>query len=244
MVDHGLEGTTELERRIPVPGTRNLRDVGGYPAGDDRRTRWRTLFRSDALDQLPQASIARVAGLGIRTAIDLRWPSELDVAPSVFAASTSIRYVSVELLDNAPAPPGGILPIYRRMLDERAAEIAAVVGALLEPDALPAVIGCAAGVDRTGLTIAIILSAVGVPVDVIAKDYAMSAESFAGASAGFAFTDWRNDPVVIDCQPHYMIATLDYLARRHDGAEALLARHGIGPAAITRLRERLTEPTA
>jgi protein-tyrosine phosphatase len=233
----------EHERHIDVPGTRNLRDVGGYPAGAGRRTRWRTLFRSDALDQLPDASIARIGGLGIRTAIDLRWPSELEVAPSVFAASTSIRYVSVELLDNAPAPAGGVMPIYRRMLDERGAEIAAVVAALLEPDTLPAVVGCAAGVDRTGVAIAVILSAVGVPVEVIATDYALSAQSFAGPPVGFAFTDWRNDPVEIDCQPQYMTATLDYLRHRHAGAEALLARHGIGVDAIARLRELLTEPT-
>ncbi len=33
-------------------GTRNLRDIGGYRTRDGRRTRWRTIFRSDCLDQL------------------------------------------------------------------------------------------------------------------------------------------------------------------------------------------------
>ena len=43
-------------RHLRLPGTRNLRDVGGYPAGPGRRTRWRTLLRTDALDRLPAAS--------------------------------------------------------------------------------------------------------------------------------------------------------------------------------------------
>ena len=59
-------------RHLRIPGTRNLRDVGGYPAGEGRRTRWRTLYRTDALDRLPPQSQARLIELGLRHVIDLR----------------------------------------------------------------------------------------------------------------------------------------------------------------------------
>ena len=72
------------DRHLPLPGTRNLRDVGGYPAMDGRRTRWRTLLRTDSLDLLPPDSQATLIELGLRQVIDLRWPSELERAPSVF----------------------------------------------------------------------------------------------------------------------------------------------------------------
>ena len=35
-------------------GVHNFRDLGGYPAGDGRRTRWRTLFRADGLHRLTE----------------------------------------------------------------------------------------------------------------------------------------------------------------------------------------------
>ena len=52
------------ERHLPLPGTRNLRDVGGYPAAGGRRTRWRTLLRTDSLDSLPDASQAALLETG------------------------------------------------------------------------------------------------------------------------------------------------------------------------------------
>jgi protein-tyrosine phosphatase len=41
------------ERHLPLDGTRNVRDVGGYPTVDGRQTRWRTLLRSDELTRIP-----------------------------------------------------------------------------------------------------------------------------------------------------------------------------------------------
>lgn len=234
----------EFERHLRLPGTRNLRDVGGYPVGSTHQTRWRTMFRADALDQLPPGSRATLAEVGLRSAIDLRWPSELNSAPSVFASSKYVRYVNVPLFDDAPPPLGGVLAVYRLMLDERGEQLAAIARALLAPDALPAVVGCAAGVDRTGMTIAVILSAIGVSPEVIAADYALSAACFAGEGAEFGLTDWRSGIVEIDCLPDYMTDALDHLRRRHGGAAELLARHGIEAAEIDRLHDLLTEPLA
>ena len=238
-----LPAAEPYERHLRLAGTRNLRDIGGYPAGPGRQTRWRTLFRTDALDQLPDDSQAALVGLGVQQAIDLRFASEIEARPSVFRDSAAVRYVSLPLHEDRPVPPGGLAAGYREIIDSRGAQFAAVGRALLEPGGLPAVVGCAGGIDRTGLTIAIFLLAVGVPADVVAADYALSATCFAGDGGGSGLSDWRNGPVRIDCIPEYMLASLDHLTTRHGGAEAFLARHGLGAADIARLRELLTEPT-
>ena len=141
------------------------------------------------------------------------------------------------------AVPGGIAATYRHMFDTRTPALAGIAWALLEPGGLPAVIGCAAGVDRTGVTLALLLSAVGVPADVVAADYALSVESFATDGVDSGLADWRGGAVTLDCQPEYMLEALDHLERVHGGAPALLARHGFGEGDLERLRELLTAPS-
>jgi protein-tyrosine phosphatase len=232
------------DRHLRLPGTRNLRDVGGYPAGAGRRTRWRTLFRTDALDSLPDASKVRVRELGVRCIIDLRWPHELAASPSVFAADSHVLYHSIPLLDDDPSPVIGLAATYRHMLDERPAQLAEVARTLLEPAGLPAVIGCAAGKDRTGVTIALLLSAIGVPADVVIADYILTGPAFATAEPDPHLNDWRAEPHELECPPEHMQAMLEHLERRHGGAAALLRRNGLGQADLDRLADLLTEPVA
>lgn len=229
------------DRHLRLAGTRNLRDVGGYPAGSGRQTRWRTLFRTDALDQLPAASQDALIALGLRCVIDVRWEHELQSRPSVFAVSSRVRYASIPLLRDEFVD-AGVAATYLHMLDTRAAALAEVVRSLLQPDGLPAVIGCAGGIDRTGVTVALLLSAVGVPADVAAADYALSAESYRLDATASGLEDWRSAVVEIDARPEYMLEALDHLERRHGGAVGLLGREGIGDADLDRLRGLLTEP--
>lgn len=230
------------ERHLRLPGTRNLRDVGGYPAGPGRRTRWRTLLRTDALDVLPSRSQAVLLGLGVRQVIDLRWPNELVDAPSVFRHSDRVTYRSIPLLADDPTPHGGLAGTYRHMLDARGDQLVEVARALLEPEGLPAVIGCAAGKDRTGVSVAVLLAAVGVPTDVVVADYVLSAELFAADVRDDHLVDWRAGAVTVESPPEYMLGALEHLDRQHGGAAALLRRHGLADAELATLRERLTEP--
>jgi hypothetical protein len=57
----------------------------------------------------------------------------------------------------------------------------AVVRALAAPEALPALVHCTVGKDRTGVAIAVLLSALGVVPDEIAADYAAGAEDIEAA---------------------------------------------------------------
>jgi len=231
-------------RHLRLPGTRNLRDVGGYPAFDGRRTRWRTLLRTDALDRLPARSQAALLDLGLRQVIDLRWPHELDDAPSVFLRSERVAYRSIPLLRDDPTSRLGLAGTYLHMLDDRGAQLARIVRSLVEPGGLPAVIGCAAGKDRTGVAVALVLSAVGVPGEIVVEDYALSLSAFAEPVDDEHLVDWRADALEVECVPEYMAGALEHLERRHGGAQALLRRNGLGDDELERLVEVMTEPAS
>ena len=106
-------------RRLELEGLFNLRDVGGYPAAGGRSVRWRTLLRSDALHQLDAAGSAVLAGLGLRTVLDLRTTMEAEIAPSALCGlSESSRLVHVSLLTgDLQALPLELAAIYRYMID-------------------------------------------------------------------------------------------------------------------------------
>ncbi len=238
----GVANVDAADRHLPLPGTRNLRDVGGYPAGDGRQTRWRTLLRTDSLDSLPDSSQAALLDLGLHQVIDLRWPSETDVAPSVFQTSDRVRYTQIPLLADDPTPHLGLAGMYRHIFDARATQLVEVVRALLAPGGAPAVIGCAAGKDRTGVAIALILDALGVPRDIIVEDYALSAPMFARPMDDPHITDWRVGSIEVDSPPEYMESSLEHLDTQHGGAAAFLRANGVTEAELLALIELMTEP--
>ncbi len=234
---------TEPDRHLVLDGTRNVRDVGGYPAAGGRRTRWRTLLRSDELTRLPVATRDALEALGLRQVIDLRWPEELEISPNAFAgAAGRVRYTSIPLLADDPTPHAGLAGMYQHVLDARGTQLADVVRALLVDEGLPAVIGCAAGKDRTGVTIALLLDLAGVPRDVIVDDYAISAHYFASPVAHIEADDWRSGSLVVDSPPEFIASALAHLDERHGGARSLLRSHGISDAQMDRLVDLLTEP--
>jgi protein-tyrosine phosphatase len=165
-------------RRLPLAGAYNLRDVGGYPAANGGQTRWRTLFRADSLHRLSVEEQEALLEYGVRTVIDLRRPEETAAAPNVFAASSHVRYLHLSITDGAPDPSGPSIELdelYRRILDLRGEQLGAVLTAMADDGAFPAVVHCTAGKDRTGLIIALLLGIAGVPSEQIIEDYALSA---------------------------------------------------------------------
>lgn len=234
--------TPEQLRHIPLPGTRNVRDTGGYPAAGGRRIRWHTLLRADELVALPPATRAALEALGLRQVIDLRWPEELDRSPNTFRDGGRVRYSHIPLLADDPTPHAGLEGMYKHVLDARGPQLADVVHALLADGGLPVVIHCAAGKDRTGVTIALLLDLCGVPREIVVDDYAQSAQHFLGPANHIEPDDWRHNSLVVDSPPEFMEGALAHLDEAHGGPRALLRRHGVTDAEMDRLVELLTEP--
>jgi protein-tyrosine phosphatase len=165
----------EPDRWIALPGTLNLRDVGGYPAADGGAVRWRTLLRSDALHRLDDTGRATLAGFGLRTVIDLRTDTEVEIAPTALdGAGVATVRVPLFSADEIARLPPDLAAVYRYMIDDCGAAVAEAIGRLAVPGALPGLVHCTMGKDRTGLVTALILEVIGVPDEVIAADYALS----------------------------------------------------------------------
>jgi protein-tyrosine phosphatase len=173
------------DRRIPVAGTANLRDVGGYPAAGGGTVRWRTLYRSDALNNLGGSGRAALSGLGLRTVIDLRTYGEVAAAPTALDGH-AVRTCHVPLFSEAAIGrlPPVLAAVYAHMIDRCGRAIARAIGQLCGDEALPGLIHCTAGKDRTGLVVALILEVLGVPDELIAADYGLSSAHIDPEMAG------------------------------------------------------------
>ena len=237
-------------RHLLLEGTRNLRDIGGYPAADGRRTRWGTLFRSGCPDRLSPAAQAWLVETGLRTVIDLRDPEEVADRPTIFADSLRVRYLHLPLFDG-PLPdalPPELEVGYWRILEERQPRVQAVLEALVEPGALPALIHCHAGKDRTGVIVALILAAVGVPHAMVAADYALSATCLGTpyldeTRAWFEFKgwSWQDYGHLAGAPAELMLDLLAELDRRYGSAVGYLTSIGLSLDQLDCLRDLLTE---
>ena len=238
-------------RHLGLEGTYNIRDIGGYCTDDGRSTRWRTLFRADSLHRLTPEGQALLIAHGLQTVIDLRRRDELEAAPNVFAASSTVRYHHISLSADVPHVPTGapdsLVTIYRRILEERQAQVHAVFSALAAPEGLPAIVHCTAGKDRTGVIVALMLRLAGVPTSTIIDDYVLTAtylgEPFMAETRLRALKrgyTWEQYYPLVTCLPAYMQVTLDYLDETYGGAETYLRHIGLSEAQIVQLRQSLT----
>jgi protein-tyrosine phosphatase len=233
-------------RRLELEGVFNLRDVGGYPVVGGGTVRWRTLLRSDALHRLDAVGGAVLAGLELRTILDLRTQPEADHAPSALDG-LAVRPTHISILTgDLQALPLELDAIYRYMIDECGDTIARAIKVLSAADAFPALVHCSAGKDRTGVVVALILAVLGVPDEVIAADYGLSASyldaertpAIGQLQASTGLGDQLTKPLL--SSPPALI--LDMLARVRAAAgtvDAYLLDHGLNPADLARLHSAL-----
>lgn len=237
---------TRQARLIPLPGTLNARDLGGYPTSDGGTVRWRTLLRSDALHRLDDAGRAALAGFGLRTVVDLRTDEEARSAPSALdGTGARIFHVPLFRAEALGALPPELAAVYRHMIDDRGAAIAEAVGRLSGPGALPGLIHCSAGKDRTGLLAAVVLDVVGVPDEIIAADYAMSAEYIDADTAQVVSRiqaisgGQRLDLGLLGSPPELILEALARVRGQAGSAAGYLVRHGLPRSAVDSLRRAL-----
>ncbi|WP_244957184.1 tyrosine-protein phosphatase [Candidatus Frankia nodulisporulans] len=132
--------------------------------------------------------------------------------------------------------------LYTFAVDERGERLTAAVLALAAPDALPAVVHCSAGKDRTGMVIALTLALLGVPDETIAADYALTARYLVGEIAEALSTAPNGKPVpaeLLICPPELIVATLERIRDRHGDVRSFLLAHGATPTALDELRDTL-----
>lgn len=248
--------TQTNQRHIPLPGTHNLRDLGGYPTADSM-TQWCTFYRSDSLHNLAEEAKQQLLSMGIRTIIDLRHASEIEEAPNVFERGNGgVRYLNIPLFEELftrsnhvkVTPPEHLLQIYQMAVDHCQEAIGQVFQALAEEDQTPILFHCTAGKDRTGIIAGILLSTVGVQAEVIAEDYGLTSR-YAGPiferlriGAREKGQDSERFERMLLAEPQTMLDLLMYMEEKYGGPDDYLLEIGLTNQQIQQLRQKLLQP--
>ncbi|MBD0419079.1 tyrosine-protein phosphatase [Streptomyces sp. TRM S81-3] len=254
-----------------LTGVRNFRDVGGLPTVDGRRVRHGVLFRSGHLAHATEDDAAFLSSLGLHTIFDFRNAADQKLeGPDV--ALPGVRNVNLPLSDPADgaefwkmvrdgdldqlreilADGKGatrMIDSYRMIVKERTAEHSQVLHALAE-DSVPALMHCAAGKDRAGLSIAVTLLALGVERDAILDDYLKSnakhrrykvRRSSTSASAYSPEVMELLSPL-FDARAEYLAAAFETVEETWGGVDAYLEQGlRLTPGTRERLRERMLD---
>ncbi|MEO4001986.1 tyrosine-protein phosphatase [Mesorhizobium sp. CAU 1732] len=238
-----------VERHFAVPGTFNIRDLGGYAAATGQ-TRWRRLLRADGLHRLDAAGMAILTDAGVTTVIDLRRDDELESHPNPFSANPAVAYHHVSLFDRL-APSAMVADVlhdlYVQALTTRQSAIAEILTVIADAPEGVVMFHCTAGKDRTGLVAMLMLLLAGVEHKIILEDYARTGEMIAPmieeiiADATSRGVDIETFRPLLACSPDTMAATLAHLSDSHGTIEAYLSEIGLSPDTIVRLNSRLTE---
>ncbi len=252
--------TSEKQRRLPLEGAVNFRDLGGYPVVGGRQTRWGRLFRSDSLAALTDRDLDHVGAIGLHHLIDFRLPHERTAHPNRLPSGASLRISEIgfwpagnaEMLEeirNLRIDAAGIeratTAHYRHYPVDHCTEYRKVLEAVEEAAGRPVLIHCVSGKDRTGFGAAVILMALGAPKSVIVEDYLLTNAYRrdighlmpSGTPASVA-------EMLTSARPAYIEAALETMVATFGSFNGYLERGlGFDARRLQIFRERLTEPT-
>jgi hypothetical protein len=238
-------------RWLTLDGAVNVRDLGGLPLAGGGATRDGVLVRADNLQGLTERDVAALEALGVSLVVDLRTRVEIELeGPGPLVGRVEVRHRSLhpESGDRTDVIPSErdearLVRMYLRYLRQRPDSIVAALQDIAYGDGA-AIVHCAAGKDRTGMVVALALSAIGVEREAIVADYAATGERLDAildrlrSSPTYADDlDGTPDDVHIP-HPETMARVLSLLDERHGGPNVWLREHGFDDAEA--LRARLT----
>ena len=180
------------DRTIDLNGVLNTRDLGGLQTEDGRKVRTGQIIRSGEIDDIDAAGLDTLDTLGVSTVIDLRTTLETTNPAEWPEGEGPDRYNFYLMEDDAQAIEDMRAAIksgtataentealfYDAFADvplEYTEELRGVFDVLLaQPDDETVLLHCSGGKDRTGITTALVLSALGVTREDIEADFLMS----------------------------------------------------------------------
>ena len=250
-------------RLVPLEGSFNFRDLGGYPGLGGMHTRRGRLFRSDALHELTADDVGKLRQMGLQTVVDLRTERELARTGRGPLEPESVAFHHLAVVQEgvrgtvtadavslaAPAPPGDDLAErYLWYLEVGRDSLVEVLTMLGDGSRYPLVFHCAAGKDRTGVLAALILEILGVDREVIVADYVITAERIS-----FIMERWLADPEFAErmakvppsrfsVEASTMEGFLDGLTSQFGGARAWAVGAGVTEETLGRIEDFLLEP--
>jgi protein-tyrosine phosphatase len=256
-------------RVILLQGGCNFRDLGGYAAAEGRTVRSGVLFRSGVLAYLTQSDLQSVTQLSIKSICDLRRSDEIVNEPTRWPTKVQTfswledpelgriqRAAGWERAKNGHDAAETMRQAYRGMVEWLLVPLRGIFGVVLAGD-IPLLFHCAAGKDRTGFCSAILLHALGVPRDVILKDFAFTNEAadlygftLRHRKAGLGLVSDQQHPMenmepevrraLLSADVSYLTAAFEQIERVFGSADLYLREAvGLSDLEIARMRSSL-----
>lgn len=193
------------EKRLPIKGGYNFRDMGGMKNKENKFVRWGRLFRTDEMNKLTDEDLTYVASTGLFTVVDFRTSSEkegglggmIPPAPDKLAVSIKNTYdlpisagniFSDEAMNKirqgatsdelAEVMKNSYIELVSK--DEYVASLKTFFSYIQDESKLPLSFHCSAGKDRVGVVSMLIYSALDIDKETIMKDYMLSKQYIAG----------------------------------------------------------------
>ena len=268
--DHGVEREVSI-RHLPLQGTPNFRDLGGYETTDGHFVRWGLLYRSGVLTRLTPSDFAYLSHLDIRVVCDFRTAQENSVDPETWIPDASVEHVSLPIGDGGNK--GSVSSLQQMLASNPSAEqlrerMIKVYGGFaftnapeyakvfkqLEEDHLPLLFHCTAGKDRTGVFSALLLLTLGVPEKTVVADYALTnkylldglsaaeTRKMLAANPGLERLTPAQRNVLMAADPEYLESTLHQIDEKYGSFDNYRRTAlGVSDQDVALLRSRLLQ---
>ncbi|MDC0207519.1 tyrosine-protein phosphatase, partial [Pseudomonadota bacterium] len=173
----------EDNRLLPMDGSHNTRELGGYKTIDGKSVKWGMLYRSDKLSDISETDQEYLQSLGIKKIVDFRSKEEKTEDPDI--VPRGINYVEMPIsVDGAMRSKieavlkgetdkevkSFLIDANREFVTSYTDVYENFLRGLIDEDA-PTLFHCTAGKDRAGFAAAITLIALGVSRENVIEDY-------------------------------------------------------------------------
>lgn len=189
LTNEGIPGADKYQRHLRFAGVKNFRDLGGYRTLDGRVVRWGALYRSGSLHKLNDADLKKLADLNLDRVISFRAEHETKREPN--RLPHGVRLVNIPMEDSSTKvwheardemvknmktldPAEFMIATNTELATKFTSGYRQFYRELLDSNGNPILFHCAAGKDRTGFAAATLLRLLGVPHDMIMRDYLLT----------------------------------------------------------------------
>ena len=256
-----MQSTSSIFPFIPIEGSLNFRDFGGYETVNGSRVKTNVLFRCGMLADIPTYAFEDFSSLGIDVICDLRRDDEAEMSPTPLAApfkgrrhipiepgtSHELRNSMMTAQHSAEERSEFMRIITREIATEWTDAYRQVMGALLETKG-GFLIHCTAGKDRTGFGVAVIQRLLGVSREQIFHDYLLTNQSTdlierirTRMSEQAMDIDEATLEVIARVRRPYLEAALEAIDTEFGGIRGYLEAVGLGEVEVAELQGRYLE---
>jgi len=248
--------TVQANLPLQLEGSKNTRELGGYPTAAGGNTANGQFLRSDNPSKFTEKDIMRLYDYGVRLVIDFRSESEAEQAPSPLKDYLDIEYTNPPMLDNIHVDPDdadsaektmssipdNLGDMYIDFLDNKQHVYLGVFRDVLRHVGNCIFFNCTAGKDRAGTFAMLLLKIAGVPDEAIVIDYAASGdnirEDMDRTLEHYRAQGYEIDEDMVRSRPIHMERALEHLGSKYGTIDNWLAAIGLTADEIAQLKNK------